>query len=174
MNKIPQLLENQLLELIDGNLSASEKEKIEQEIEHSPEVKKRYNQLVEIDRALKTIQLEQPSKTFTQIVMAKLNSQPLQTGFSIKNGLLLLFGVLIAVGAATVLLATGVFDTAGTIDLNNIVAPNLTKEPLPSVPFNGKLVVNGIIILNIVLAFLILDRTILKPWFNRRINDMQF
>jgi hypothetical protein len=41
---------------------------------------------------------------------------------------------------------------------------------LPEIPFNGKLIVNLIIIANIALAFIVLDRAVLKPWFERRRN----
>jgi len=171
MNKIPQSLDNQLLDLIDGTLSASDKEKLEQQLATSPELKKRFDELVQVNYTLKSSALEQPSKNFTQLVMTKLNSNPVHTGLSARNGLLLLAGVLVAIGIGSLLLANGFFDSPGSIDLNNMVLQNqYIKEPLPSIPFNGKLVVNIIIMLNIILAFLVLDRTVLKPWFDKRAN----
>jgi len=171
MNKIPQPLDNKLLELIDGTLSAHDKEQLEQQLAASPELKRRFDELSQINYSLKSSVHEQPSKYFTQRVMAKLDSYPVRTGLSARNGLLLLAGVLVAIGIGSFLLAAGVFDSSGSIDLNNMVLQNqYIKEPLPSIPFNGKLVVNIIIMLNIILAFLVLDRTILKPWFERRAN----
>jgi hypothetical protein len=62
-----------------------------------------------------------------------------------------------------------VFDTSGSIDLNQTIVPNkFIQQPLPSIPFNGKLVMNVIIILNLALAFLVLDKAVLKPWFEKR------
>ncbi|MBX2945764.1 MAG: hypothetical protein KF725_08010 [Cyclobacteriaceae bacterium] len=174
MDKIPQPLDNQLLDLIDGTLSASDKEKLEQQLAASPELKRRFDELVQVNYTLKSSVPDQPSKTFTQQVMAKLDSYPVPTGLSARNGLLLLAGVLVAIGIGSLLLANGVFDSPGSIDLNNMVLQNqYMKEPLPSIPFNGKLVVNIIIMLNIILAFLVLDRTILKPWFDKR-ADMHY
>ncbi|HRJ29108.1 MAG TPA: hypothetical protein PLV21_09930 [Cyclobacteriaceae bacterium] len=171
MNKIPQPLDNQLLDLIDGTLSPAEKEKLEQQLATSPELKKRFDELAQVNYTLKTSAPEQPSKNFTELVMAKLNSYPVRSGLSPRNGLLLLVGVMVAIGIGSLLLANGVFDTPGSIDLNNMVMQNqYIKEPLPSIPFNGKLVVNIIIMLNIILAFLVLDKTILKPWFDKRAN----
>lgn len=171
MDKIPQPLDNQLLDLIDGTLLASDKEKLEQQLATSPELKRRFDELVQVNYTLKSSAPDQPSKTFTQQVMAKLDSYPVRTGLSVRNGLLLLAGVLVATGIGSLLLANGVFDSPGSIDLNNMVLQNqYIKEPLPSIPFNGKLVVNIIIMLNIILAFLVLDRTVLKPWFDKRAN----
>ncbi len=171
MNKIPQPLDNKLLELIDGTLSASDKEQLEQQLAASPELKRRFDELVQVNYTLESSSLKQPSRNFTQLVMAKLESYPVRSGFSPRNGFLLLAGVLVAIGIGSLLLANGVFDTTGSIDLNNMVLQNkYIKEPLPTIPFNGKRVVNIIIMLNIILTFLVLDRTILKPWFDKRAN----
>jgi hypothetical protein len=76
---------------------------------------------------------------------------------------------MIAVGIGAFLLSAGVFDSTGAIDLNDMGIQNkYIQESLPTIPVNGKLIMNVIIMLNIALAFLVLDRAILKPWFERR------
>lgn len=169
MKKISNQLDDRLLEYIDGTLASDDKERLEQEIYASAELTTRLEELQTLTRSLKNVRLEQPSKNFTQRVMDHLDQYPMRKGISIKNGILLLTGVLVAVGIGTILLATGAFDTPGTINLNDLVQQNkYIQQPLPSIPFNGKLVVNVIILLNIAIAFLVLDRAILKPWFERR------
>jgi hypothetical protein len=169
MKKVSQQLDDKLLEYLDGKLSPAEQEYLEKEISASAEVRTRLDELQNLTRAIKSVQVVQPSRNFTQRVMDHLDQYPVRSGLSARNGIFLLAGVLIAVGLGSFLLASGIFDTPGTIDLNAFGLQNkYLKEPLPSIPFNGKLVVNIIIMLNIALAFLILDRVILRPWFENR------
>ena len=168
--KLPQAQEEKLLEYIDGSLSGPDKESFEEALKSSPALQARLNELSRLDTTLRTLKIEQPSKNFTQLVMSKLDQYPLQRkSFSSLNGILLLAGVLVAIGIGSLLVAGGVFDTQGSIDLNQTIMPNkYIQSPLPSIPFNGKLVVNVIILLNLALAFLMLDKAVLKPWFEKR------
>jgi len=168
--KLSQAQEEKLLEYIDGMLHSSEKASFEQELKHSHGLQARLEELKRLDNSLRTIKIEQPSKNFTQQVMTKLDQYPVQSkSFSSLNGILLLAGVLVAIGIGSLLLAGGVFDNSGSIELNQTLIPNkYIPQELPSIPFNGKLIVNVIILLNLALAFLVLDKAVLKPWFEKR------
>lgn len=170
MGKQLIISDDHLLNYLDGTLSLPEKERIEQLLAANPGVLARLEQLRSIHNQLSAIKIEEPSRNFTQKVMERL-SYPLASGFSVRNGILLLGGVLVAVGIAAFLLAGGVFDATTSIDLNQMVVPNkyISKE-LPSISLNGKFIVNLIVLANIALAFLVLDRAVLKPWFERRRN----
>jgi len=117
---------------------------------------------------------DQPANNFTDLVMANLSSYPLSSSISIRNGIFLLLGVLLAAGIGTVLQAAGLFDnTIATLDLgNSSIFERLANRSLPSVAINGKIVVNIIILLNLGLAWLVLDRAILRPLFKRRTEQM--
>ena len=168
--KIPQIQDEKLLDYLDGTLAGKEKESLEELIKNSPALKSRLEELRTLDLGLRTIKIEHPSKNFTQLVRNKLDEYPIQSkSFSTRNGIFLLIGVLVAVGIGSLLVAGGAFDGTSSIELNQNIIPNkYLQNPLPSIPFNGKLVVNIIIILNLALAFMVLDRAILKPWFERR------
>lgn len=169
MKKVSKQLDDRLLEYLDGALAPADKERLEQEIAASEEMSFRFEELRTLTHSLSHVQLEQPSKNFTQRVMDHLDQLPVRSNLSIRNSILLLAGVLVAVGIGSLLLASGIFDTPGSINLNELIQQNkYIQQPLPSIPFNGKLVVNIIILLNIALAFLVLDRAILRPWFERR------
>jgi len=47
----------------------------------------------------------------------------------------------------------------------------VTKDLKTSIPVSGNLIMKGLIILNIVLAFILFDRTILRPLFNKRASN---
>ncbi|MBX2970882.1 MAG: hypothetical protein KF803_16060 [Cyclobacteriaceae bacterium] len=169
MKNISKQQEDNLIAYLDGTLTPAAKERVEQELANSPALQQRLVALQNVTQVLKSTTLEQPSKNFTQRVMNGLDQYPLRSGLSLKNGILLLVGVMIAVGIGAFLLSAGVFDSTGAIDLNNMGLQNkYIKESLPTIPVNGKLIMNIIIMLNIALAFLVLDRAILKPWFERR------
>src|SRR5688572_3755573 len=169
--KISQAQDATLFEYIDGTLKGVEKERIEQLLRTSPEMQMRLEELRKLDTDLRSIRLEQPSKNFTQQIMSKLDQYPIRSSkITFRNGILLLAGVLVAIGIGSLLLAGGVFDGTSTIDLNQTIIPvnKYIQEPLPTFNLNGKLIVNIIILLNLALAFVVLDRAILKPWFERR------
>jgi hypothetical protein len=80
---------------------------------------------------------------------------------------LLLGGTILALSILTLLLSGGIFDGVNeTINLPEV------KNLDVSVPVSGKWVVKGLILLNIVLGFILLDRTILRPYFGRRMSNL--
>lgn len=116
-----------------------------------------------VDETLSKNKLESPSSNFTHRVMMNLHSMPAASSLSPKNGVLLLCGTILALTILTALLGGGMFDSViKTIDVPQIKT---------SIPVNGKWIVNGLVMLNIVLAFILLDRTILRPLFNRRATN---
>jgi hypothetical protein len=113
-----------------------------------------------IDSTLGKNKLESPSSNFTHRVMMNLHSLPVASSLSPKNGVLLLCGTILALTLLIILAAGGMFDSViKTIDVPQIKT---------SIPVNVKWIVNGLVVVNIVLAFVLLDRTILRPIFNRR------
>src|ERR1051325_3764654 len=123
------------------------------------------------DEVLSKGKLESPSSNFTHRVMMNLHSMPVASSLSPRNGILLLCGVVLAVTMLTILVGSGVFDSAnGTISLEKLPDVELTKDLHKTIPLSGKWLMNGLIILNIALAFILFDRTVLRPFFNRRVS----
>lgn len=172
MEKTIQPLDDTLLNYLDGSLKPEEKTDFEKLLSQSDALRIRLDELRVIHFALRQTKLDQPSKNFTQLVMGKLDGYTERSTFPIRNGIWLLAGVLVAVGIVSLLVSSGVFDQTQTmVDLNKINLPKqYIQEPLPSIPFNGKLLINIIIVLNLGLAWLVLDRAILKPYFQRRMQ----
>ena len=172
MKKVPQSVDDTLLDYLDGRLSKSEVERVERELQQNPTWRSRLDELNVVATSLSEISFEQPSKNFTQSVMTKLDQSPASSGYSVRNGIWLLVGVLVAITLAALLVSAGVFDhTMARIDLNQVdYSKRFITTPLPSFQFSGKVIVNAIIILNLGLGWLVLDRIILKPFFQRRIQ----
>ncbi|MBA4054847.1 MAG: hypothetical protein C0490_09060 [Marivirga sp.] len=173
MKKIPPQLEDKVLLFIDGELNTAEIQEMEAELRVNDALRIRYDELRTLHSSLKSVPIDHPSKNFTQVVMGKLDHYPrTSANFSIRS-ILLLAGVLVAVGIAAILVSAGVFDGASTtIDLNEIeLSKKYIDKSLPLIPLNGKLIVNIIILLNLGLAWLVLDRAILKPLFQRRLQS---
>lgn len=123
-----------------------------------------------IDQHLKSVRIEQPSVNFTQQVMNNLHRASAVTlGLPSRNKILMLAGILVTIGVAIVLIAGGAFTNVTSITVDQNLIPNeQLREYIPSIPFNGKLIINLVILMNLALAFMILDRAVLKPWFERR------
>ena len=168
MKKISQQNEEMLLNYIDGVLSPEELMRVEKIIHSDDAVKERLEELREADRFLSGTSWQQPSHNFTQKVLERVNEQPQKSTVSIKKSIYLLTGIIVTIALATLLVTTGTFDGTTSINLNDMVQNKYLKQPLPTLSFDGKILVNVIIVLNIIIAFIVLDRTILKPWFERR------
>lgn len=170
MDKLSLEKKEEILRYLDGTLEFSRKENLETELQRNQLLKNELETQSTIQRFLKRKAIiESPSKTFTQKVMAGLTVHP-ATLFSPRKGLLLLIGVIIASGLALVLLSKGTFDQTQTTLLVDTTPIENKWMTLPkfAIPFNGKILVNTIIFLNLGLALILLDRTILRPLFQKR------
>ena len=169
MNKLSPAKEEELLRYLDGELESVQKTSLEAEIQGSIILKKRLQELQTVQSFLmRKATLESPSKNFTLKVMEGLDTQPVRSLFSPRKGLLLLIGVIIASGISLMLLTGGVFDSTTTSLIVDAPENKWIQDPSFSIPFNGKILVNGIIFLNLALALVLLDRTILRPLFQKR------
>ena len=172
MKKVPQSIDDILLDYLDGNLNEADKRNLENSLRENIILKNRLDELKLVSSLLHETKTEQPSKNFTTLVMSRLDQYQETKGYSIWNGVMLLIGVLLVVGIAVVLVASGAFDqTTTSIDLNQVdISKKIIKDPLPAFHFSGKLLINIAIVLNLALAWIVLDRTILKPLFQRRMQ----
>jgi anti-sigma factor RsiW len=172
MKKVTQQSDDMLLDFLDGKLSVEQQAIVRESLRKDSALQGRLEQLSLIHEALTDAPLETPSKNFTTTVMGKLEHYQAPRGLSIWNSLFLLAGIFVVLSIAVILLSAGVFDQTTTLDLNNMnLAQRFIKQTLPSVSIDGKILVNTIILLNIVIAFLVLDRAVLKPFFQRRMEN---
>jgi hypothetical protein len=171
MKTLPQHIEDTLLDYLDGSLSPVQREAFEQSLKSNPEWQSRLEELRIADEVFRSMPLEHPSKNFTSSAMLNLDQYPVRSGLSIRKGILLLTGMIGVMAMAVMLLSAGVFDQTATFDLNDIgVVQRYIKQNLPGISIDGKMVVNVIILLNMALAFVVLDRAILKPFFQKRMQ----
>lgn len=171
MNKLTHAQEEELWCYLDGELDPAQTKELEAAIMESALMKKRLEELRAVRSLLmRKATLETPSRNFTLKVMEGLDVQPVQSAFSPRKGLLLLAGIIIASGISLMLLTNGVFDqTSTSLVMDATPIKNKWIQDISfSIPFNGKMLVNGIIFLNLGLALVLLDRTILRPLFQRR------
>jgi hypothetical protein len=174
MDEISSPIDDRLLDYLDGNLPAVERTALDTLLRQDAAVAARLEELRLMNALMSTQRLEAPSPNFTTSVMRCLDDRSAIARFSIRNGIFMVAGILVIVVFAAALVSTGTFDgTTTTIDLNEVTPPNryfTNPYTLPSFSLNGRLIINGIIILNLTLAFIVLDRTVLRPFFQRRIN----
>jgi hypothetical protein len=171
MEKISISNDDSLLSYLDGTLSTQESKRIEEQIQQSADLKRRLEELRAIHIFLQNKNtLLNPSKNFTQRVLSNLDSFKYQQTISPKNGMLLLGGIVVAVGITLSLISSGSFDSVSTpLSLNDLpIKKEWVKNPLPTFSINAKQVMKVIMILATGLSFVLLDRTILRPLFARR------
>lgn len=170
MENITTVQDDRLLDYLDGKLEGDRLHQLKQEMESSKILQQRLEVLRSVHRVLATAKLESPSPTFVSKVMQNLNAVSFSSPLSPKNGILLLAGVMVAASILVVMLSAGIFDQlTGVISLERV--PPVQKylpQALPPFSINGKLIIKILVGLNLVLGFIVLDRTVLKPFFLRR------
>ena len=164
--------EQKIFDYLDGAMSPEEIKFFEQSMKHSESLQKRVEEQRLLESTLKTMRLVEPSSSFTQNVMTRIQESPQSFNLSMRNGLLLLLGVMVVSFLAVWLVQSGVFDQSAALNVNNKTGliSKYIKQPLPSIPVNGKLIVNVIVLINLALGFIILDRAVLRPYFERRMR----
>ena len=174
MKKLTHISEEALLEFLDGTIDPAKKEALNKALARDPVLQERHEELRRADALMRQLTADQPSRNFTTALMNRLDEYPLRSGLSIRNGIFLLTGIMVVMAIAVLLLSLGVFDQTATLNPNNIGLVNqYIKKTLPSISIDGKMVVNIIVILNLVLIFVVLDRAILKPIFQKRLETGQ-
>jgi hypothetical protein len=164
-----------ILEYLDGTLTPSARHAFENELNSNPLLKKRFEELKQMHVLMRSGITEQPSKNFTKLVMENLSGRPFYQQLSILNGLMLLIGIITVTGLCAFFVSNGFFDGSTTVDVNSLtpVSDYIEKyanKSIPALNISGKFMVNSIIILNLAVAFVILDRAILKPYFQKRMK----
>ncbi|HLZ15500.1 MAG TPA: hypothetical protein VKQ08_00575 [Cyclobacteriaceae bacterium] len=164
------LTDDELLRYLDGLGTVAERENVKDELSENPGAKKRMDELQAVHFFLQKLnRVEQPAKNFTEKVMAGLHVKPSFGFLSPKNGLLLLLGLMVASGFAITLVSSNALDqwhtlfNIGQVPLKN----NWVKLP-SSIPFDLKMTLKIFVMASIVLGFVLLDRTILRPIFQKR------
>jgi hypothetical protein len=164
------LTDDRLLNFLDGNASGAEKEKVRSILDANANMKKRMNDLEAIHTYFQNqARLEYPPKRFTERVMGGLHSKPYFAFISPRNGVMLLIGLIVASGLATMMVSSGSFDQWHTFFSFGQFPLKTNWVRLPtSVPFDLKLIVKLFVVLNVAIGFVLLDRTILRPIFQKR------
>lgn len=171
MDTISKAQDDMLLHYLDGKLEGHGLSELKKELEGSEALRARLEVLRRIHRTLALHNtLDSPSPNFVGKVMQNLNAAPSSPMLSPRNGLLLIAGVMVATGILAFMISAGTFD-----QFNGIISIDQTEtvqkyfqQGLPAIPVDGKLMINILIALNLVLAFLVLDRTVLRPFFQKR------
>lgn len=171
MDTLSKAQDDLLLNYLDGRLEGNALSEFKRELENSAPLKARLEILRRVHRTLALQNnLESPSPQFVNKVMQNLNNAPAASLLSPRNGLFLLTGVMVATGILAFMISAGTFDQFNGILSLDQAAPvqKYFQQGLPAIPIDGKLIINILIGLNLVLAFLVLDRTVLRPFFQKR------
>jgi anti-sigma factor RsiW len=109
MGKHVKPTDEELLNYLDGTVNPDEAAAINHALVTDQEVAQRMEELRSVHHYFLTLTKEEPSNNFTQRVMENLHYTT-SHAYSPRNGLMLLIGVMLAVGIAVALLAGGIFD----------------------------------------------------------------
>ncbi|HQQ98347.1 MAG TPA: hypothetical protein PLX35_13845 [Cyclobacteriaceae bacterium] len=160
-----------LLSYLEGTLDELRLQALKTALESSPILRQRLAHLRMVHEVLSRQQLEIPATNFVARVMSNLHKRQSSISLSPRNGLMLVLGTTIAIGMLLMVMQAGLFNNMNMIDAVPVPQPGPSQKYIPSIPpisINFKLVVNILMGLNLALALVVLDRTILKPYFQKR------
>ena len=176
MKKPFKITDELLLDYIDGSLSAEQAARVKEAL-NDPGIAERLRELEQIDQLLHIQLLETPSKNFTSKVMANLY-KPIadRPYYSRKNGFIVLTLALLTVIAGSLFMTESVvtIDLFNSVDLNQYNAPIEMPEINMPEAVNLKILTDGLLFTMVILALLLLDRVVLRPFFRSRRTEMQF
>ncbi|MBT1702515.1 hypothetical protein KK060_04440 [Fulvivirgaceae bacterium PWU20] len=165
--------EIKVLAYLDNTMSKSDRDAFEQLIESEKHLKLRFEEIRHVDFLLRSEPLQQPPKDFTSNVISNLHQRPVEaSAISIVRSLLLLSGIIMVVVICVILVTNGRFDTmTALVDLGDLnLASKYVHKNLPAISIGGRSLINVIILLNLLLGLLILDKGILRPLFQKRMH----
>jgi hypothetical protein len=170
MNTYSQNQDEFILQYLDGQLPMKDKVEFENTLKTDGQLQERFYQLKVVHESLRASKLETPGHDFTARVMRNLSQAPARIMISPKNGLMLLLGIGVALMLGVIFLSTGTFDQiTGVLSLDKLNVPKtIVPESLPAIPFNGSLIMKILVGLNLAIAFVLIDKTILQPYFRNR------
>jgi len=167
MKEIPSYLEDKIYAYMDGQLTGSEKEAFEHLLASDKTVKSRYDEIVLAERLLTEAPLLEPSPGFTETVLERISNPPVR--FSIRNGLIIFSAIVFLMFLLAGFASAGIFEQTTMVDLNKLVPlEEMSDRNIPSVSIDVQWFIRILIVLNTAVAFIVLDRTVLKPFFQQR------
>jgi hypothetical protein len=155
------LTEEQIWEVIDGVASSETLGQHEKLLKEDQSYKNHFEQYARLQEQLLSLDLEVPSMRFTQNVLD--NVLPLTQGAYKKDRAPFFF--LVFMGFLLLSAMLFIFNGSGSFGSNF----GLNTEGVVST-FLNPVVLNLFILLNIILAFVILDKKVFKPYFSSKMK----
>ena len=156
-----------LFDYIDGNLSPGKKELVEGACEEDELLRKRLAELQKLDFMLSQTTAT-PSPTFTDVVWSRLRQAPGNAYTYGLNSLLLLLGAVITVIIGSLYIPEGVIQ----MDLTWVLESTESYVKTPNLDLTHgidlKILTQGMLFGLMILALLLLDKALLRPYFKRR------
>lgn len=155
--------DQQLQDYLDGILPPAQVAALEEQLVLDASLRERYDTLRLVHTLLQQEELPEPHADFTVQVMHKL-SAPVKS-HSLRSGVWLLSGVIVAVMLTALWMRTGLFDSSTTFSLQTM---KLVQQPIPDIPVNSKWIIRVLMMLNLVVGWMVLDRMVLRKIFSSR------
>ena len=168
------ITDTDLFRIIDGDLSSKEEEKLMTIIESDHELTSRLAYLRSLSENLREIELDFPSPEFGERVMENLHSikyKIVSKSIFDSKKWITLATILGGVFVGIYILALGFVDIElfSGISTEAIPVPPKTINLKPIMDmFTASLFFKIFLFIDLILGILILDKAVLKPYFNRR------
>ena len=157
-----QISEEQMWEVIDGLATPDIMQQHEKLMLQSPEYKAEFQKYAFMDEQLLKLDLEVPSMRFTENVLDNVLSLKKATPRTDKTPLFFM----LFMGALSALVVWMIFSTPTT---STMPALTVNTEGVTSI-LSNPIWAYGFLIFNIILFFVILDKKVLKPYFDKRLK----
>ena len=157
-----KISEEEMWEVIDGLATPDIMQQHEKLMLESPEYKAEFKKYAFMDEQLLKLDLEMPSMRFTENVLDNVLSIKKATPRADRTPLFFM----LFMGALSALVVWMIFSTPTT---STTPALTVNTEGVTSI-LSNPIWAYGFLIFNIILFFVILDKKVLKPYFDKRLK----
>jgi hypothetical protein len=166
--KTGHITDEQLFDFIDGNTSEKDQKRINELLEQDTEFKKRFDAISNFELQLKNKMLQTPSPNFTEIVMGKISL--LKNPYK-KGDWMIWIVTLLSVICVSFFLSDIDIKLDLDIQSNLLDGINIYEQPI-NLNINEEidltLLNKGLLYTLLILALLLFDKTVLRPFFRNR------
>ena len=170
MNKKMKFTEEIIIKYIDGELSDIEENAFKTELAINKSFAELYERHTAIDNSLSNTKVLSPSSSFTSRVMTSVGYLTFSTNkFFNRTRLYVLLLIVIALATTIYYLSAQFYPTMGNEISNELTMQDFTLNLQPAQQLlDSALLFKIVFYVNGLVCLLLLDRAILKPYFERR------
>jgi predicted anti-sigma-YlaC factor YlaD len=166
--------DEEMFRLVDGEYSAEEQSAFQTHMQECAACKALYTEIASLDTQLQQMILESPSENFTETLMDKWQAAPMvdPSFFFNRSYSRIITWMAFAFGLVLILLSGASLRFTNPLSFTKPDTPVKYDSTGMQIFFQNDLLFTVFMMVIAVLVLLIVDKTVLQPYFRKRLNQI--